>query len=178
MNDIHFNQPRRRKAEFMVPPNILKTKVGSGGLSEEILNKAQALLEEHTVEFTPLASVYLESLHEGIEIAKGHTAHDQIEPVIAKMLYPAMQLKANGAMFHYDLITDIAEKLIYFLEVIEEPDIEAVEIILAFYTTMKAIMQGKITGSGGEHGQSLLIALNNACLRYFDRNIEVEFRDS
>lgn len=176
MNDVHFNQQQRRKAEFITPPNILKSKVGIGGLSEEILNKAQKLLEEHTVEFEPLANIYLGSLLEGIEVAKGQDYTDQAESVIATIIYPVMQLKANGAMFHYNLITAIAEKLIYFLEVIEVPDIEALEIILAFHTTMKAIMQGKITGEGGEHGQDLLIALNNACLRYFDNNVQVEFR--
>ncbi len=176
MNDLHFNQKQKRRAEFITPPNILKSKVGTGGLSVEILDKAQKLLEEHTVEFEPLANIYLRSLFEGIELAKSQNYNDQAESVIATIIYPVMQLKANGAMFHYRLITDIAEKLIHFLEVIDEPDIEAVEIILAFHTTMKAIIQGKITGDGGEHGQDLLVALNNACLRYFDNNLQVEFR--
>ena len=58
----HFDQVPRRKAEFIKPPNILKAKVGSGGLSEDILNKAQLLLENNTVDFQPLAEIYLNSL--------------------------------------------------------------------------------------------------------------------
>ena len=42
----HFNQPQKRQAEFFMPPNLLKEKAGSGGLSEDILLKAQKLLEE------------------------------------------------------------------------------------------------------------------------------------
>lgn len=168
--DIYFNQERKRKAEFIDPPNVLRSKVGTGGLSEEILDKAQKLLEESTVDFKPLANMYLDSMMEGIEIAKGISPSDDVESVISTMLYPAMQLKANGAMFHYNLITEIAGKLVNYLEVIDEPDIEAVEIILAFHTTMKAILQGQITGDGGSHGQDLLAALNSACVRYFSRN--------
>ena len=47
MND-HYSQKPRRNAEFIKPPNMLKTKVGTGGLSEEILSRAQDLLENNT----------------------------------------------------------------------------------------------------------------------------------
>ena len=56
-------------------PNTLKAKVGSGGLSEDILNKAQALLENNTVDFQPLAEMYLTALMKGIDIAKGGADH-------------------------------------------------------------------------------------------------------
>lgn len=167
----HYNQTPKRTAEFINPPNYLKDKVGSGGLSEGILEKAQALLENNTVDFMPLANMYLEGLMSGIEATKNSNTEDDKEYLISMMLYPTMQLKANGGMFHYQLITDIADHLIQFLEVIPEPDIESVEIILAFHTTMRAIIQGKIIGSGGQHGADLLKALNSACIRYFERTV-------
>ena len=165
----HFNQEKRRDAEFIKPPNTLKAKVGSGGISEEILEKAQALLENNSVDFQPLAEMYLSSLMRGIETANTQTQQQEIETLIAGMLYPAMQLKANGGMFHYPLVTSISDKLVQFLEVIEEPDIDAVEIVLAFHTTIRAVVLGKITGDGGSHGQDLIDALDQACLRYFER---------
>lgn len=166
----HYNQKPRRKAEFIKPPNHLKAKVGTGGLSEEILDKAQTLLENNTVDFFPLAEMYLDALMKGIELAKSGKKDDDKEYIISCMLYPGMQLKANGGMFKYQLVTEIADKLIQFLEVIEEPDIECVEIVLAFHTTMRAVVLGKITGSGGRHGQELLAALTHACTRYFDKH--------
>lgn len=165
----HFNQKPRRKADFIKPPNRLKEKVGSGGLSEDILAKAQALLENNTVDFTPLAEMYLQNLMNGIEVAKNAATTDDPEYLISCMLYPAVQLKANGGMFHYALITAISDKLVQFLEVVEEPDIEAIEIVLAFHTTMGAIIKSRIQGSGGIHGANLMDALNDACIRYFDR---------
>ncbi len=170
MTDRHFEQTPRRKAEFIKPPNMLKAKVGSGGLSDEIMAKAEELLESNTIDFGPLAEMYLASLMRGIDIAKQARASDDVEYIISAMLYPAMQLKANGGMFHYHLVTAIADKLIQFLEVIEHADIEAVEIVLAYHTTMRAVVQGKVAGDGGRHGKELLGALNEACLRYFDKN--------
>ncbi len=168
----HFNQQPRRRAEFITPPNVLKSKVGSGGLSEAILNKAQELLESNTVDFLPLAEIYLESLMKGIEGAKNANFNDDPETLIIAMLYPGMQLKANGGMFHYPLVTKIADKLIQFLEVIETPDAEVIEIILAYHTTIRAVVLGRIKGDGGRHGMELIDALNDACMRYFEKKPE------
>lgn len=165
----HFNQKQRRRAEFIKLPNTLKSKVGSGGLSEEILQKAEKLLEDNTVDFTPLGEMYLTTLMKGIELAKNASGDDDGEYIISSMLYPSMQLKANGGMFHYPLVTRVADKLIQFLEVIEQPDIEAIEIVLAFHTSIRAIVLGRVTGTGGKYGAELIGALNAACMRYFEK---------
>lgn len=174
----HFNQTPRRKAEFIKPQNNLKAKVGSGGLGEDILNKAQALLENNAVDFQPLAEMYLNALSRGIEKCQKPGPRDTAETLIAGMIYPSMQLKANGGMFHYQLVTKIADKLIQFMEVIEEPDMDAVDIVLAFHTTMRAIIMSKITGNGGRHGFELMQALDEACNRYFERPDRTESRDN
>jgi len=166
---VHYNQERKRNAEYIKPPNTLKAKVGSGGLSEEILEKAQKLLENNAVDFQPLAEMYLVSLMRGIDAANNNQEDRDNERLIAGMLYPAMQLKANGGMFHYHLVTRIADKLVQFLEVVEEADIDAVEIVLAFHTTIRAVVVGKIQGDGGQHGQELIDALDHACMRYFEK---------
>lgn len=165
----HFNQEPRRKAEIIRPPNTLKAKVGSGGIGDAILDKAQALLENNVVDFQPLADMYLLALMKAIESAQIQSDKAQGEAQIAAMLYPAVQLKANGGMFHYPLITVMADRLIQYLEVIVEPDLDALEIVLAFHTTIRAVVMGRVTGNGGRHGQELLNALNDACMRYFER---------
>lgn len=165
----HYNQVPKRKAEFITPPNNLKAKVGSGGLSDDIIEKAQALLENNTVDFLPLGEMYLQNLMKAIEYSKDAHIDEDHEHLITSMLYPAMQLKANGGMFHYPLVTQIADKLIQYLEVIEAADIEALEIVMAFHTTIRAVILGRITGDGGKHGEELIDALDKACLRYFEK---------
>ena len=58
----HFNQPVKRKAEFIKPIDSLRAKVGYGGLSEAILDKAQTLIENSTVDFQPMAEIYLDTM--------------------------------------------------------------------------------------------------------------------
>lgn len=166
----HFNQKPRRKAEFIRPPNILKAKVGSGGLGEDILNKAQTLLENSSVDFQPLAELYLAALMRSLESAKSALSPDTPhEPHIAAIIYPIMQLKANGGMLHYPLVTRIANRLIQFLEVIDRIDDDVIEIISAYHATIRAIIMGRVTGDGGTYGDELIDALNEACVRYFDK---------
>ena len=169
--DEHYRMAPRRKAEFFMPPNYLKLKVGSGGLTEDILKKAEALLQSNSVDFSPLAEMYLDAMLRGIEQARSNKNLDE-EVLIAAILFPGMQLKANGGMFHYDLVTKIAERFIQFMEVIENLDEEALEIITAFHTTIRAITLGRIRGDGGKRGDELMTALVDACTRYFDKNIK------
>lgn len=164
----HFNQKRKRRAEFIKIPNTLKARAGSGGLSEEILEMAQTLLENNTTDFSPMANTYLDQLFQGIESARVPKKRDT-EEQIAMIIYPAMQLKANGSMFQYPLITLMAQELIEFLEVIDRPDPKVLEICYAFYTTMRAVVSGGIKGNGGKAGQKLLAALTEACNRYFQK---------
>jgi hypothetical protein len=164
----HFHQKPRRKAEFIKPVNTLKTKAGYGGLGDDILSKAQAVLENNTVDFQPLAEMYLAAMLRAIEYASNPPKGEDNEALIAGMLYPAMQLKANGGMFRYPLITRISDKLLQFLEVIAEPDEDAIEIVLAFHTTLRALLMGRVAGTGGEYGDELMQALEEACLRYFE----------
>lgn len=168
-NDM-FQMKTRRQAEFITPPNYLKTKVGYGGLTDEILNKAQALLENNTVDFRPLGEMYLDSLLRGVHDVKALPNWEtRDESLISAILFPAMQLKANGGMFHYQLVTMIADYLIKFLEVIEMIDKDAIEIIMAFHTTIRAILLGQIKGDGGARGADLLKALTDACHRYLEK---------
>ena len=165
----HFSQKPRRKARFIRPLNTLRSKAGYGGLNDEILNKAEAVLENNSVDFLPMAETYLAALMRRIVQAGNPAPGEEGEILIAGMLYPAIQLKAHGGMFRYPLVARIADKLIQFLEVIAEPDKDAIEIVLAFHTTIRTILMGRISGSGGRHGDELVQALEVACRRYFER---------
>ncbi len=167
-DDKHFHQTPRRKAEFFNPPNTLKEKVGHGGLTEEVLKKAQGLLENNTYEYRPMGEMALDAMLKAITEARRPGDRKQ-EALINSLLFPTMQLKTNGGMFHYQLVTKIADRLVQFLEVIETLDESAIEVIEGFYTTMRAIFIAQLKGDGGIKGQQLYLALVDACMRYFDK---------
>lgn len=173
MDIKHYNQKPVRSAEFIMPPNIIKAKVGSGGLNDSILDRAQQLLESNTVDFSPLAEIYLKNMMQGIESAKQELLKNEAitdESKISQILYPCVQLKANGGMFHFPLVTRAADRFVQFMEVVERVDMESLEIALAFHTAIRVIVASRIKGDGGTQGNALIEELNNACMRYFEKH--------
>ncbi|MCB1555805.1 MAG: hypothetical protein KDJ15_00665 [Alphaproteobacteria bacterium] len=168
---MHYNQPQRRRARFYNPPNTLKQKVGAGGLSADILDKAQQLIENNAVDIRPWAEIQLERIRNYAQKAEdGLIDAHQEEEIIQSLLHASMQLKANGGMFHYPLITKIADRLLHFLEVVERLDADALEIVMAFHTTLQAVLHGQVKDADTPHARALLDALVGACTRYFKRN--------
>ncbi len=170
MDVKHYNQKPRRNAEFINPPNVIKAKVGFGGLSDQILERAQKLLEEHTEDFAPLAKIYLDKMMDGITTARSSGEDSVNEEKISHILFPCVQLKANGAMFHYALVTRLADRFVQFMEVVECLDSETLDIAEAFHSTIKIVVASQIKGDGGQQGEDLVEELNSACMRYFEKH--------
>ncbi len=178
MDVKHYNQKPIRDAKFITPPNLIKAKVGIGGLSDAVIDRAQKLLENHTEDFRPLGEIYLKQMKDGIDGAIALVKPTDSEEIIARILFPCVQLKANGGMFNYPLVTRIAERFIQFMEVVDRLDEETLDIANAFYTTIKIVIASQIKGDGGEQGEALVNELNNACMRYFDKHKDtLEQRD-
>lgn len=167
MENAFPEQKKLRHAELITPPNRLKEKVGSGGLDEMVLIKAQELLENNSVDFKPLAHMLVDVLNEAIANAK--SGADIGEDAINSMLYPAMQLKAQGAMFHYPLISEISNILVNFLETVPAVDKDVLDIVVHHKFAINAVLSSQIKGDGGKLGRELRDALLDACARYYKR---------
>lgn len=154
-----------RRAELLNPPNKIKEKVGSGGIDESVLMKAQALLESNTVDFKPIADMLMDVLNEAITDAKAGNTKGM--KAIETMIYPAMQLKAQGSMFHYPLVTEISNILVNFLETVSVADKDVLDIVVAHKMAINAVLASKIKGAGGKVGKELHDALLDACSRYY-----------
>jgi hypothetical protein len=152
------NRTPLRRAEFITPPNTLKMKAGSGGLDAHIIEEAQRLIEESDVDFLPIGQRYLTALQEGMRMTESRRGDIDDEALIATMLYPAMQLKANGGMFGYPLVTT------------REPNTDAMDIVNGFSNALQAILLlGETASEISEHGSDLSEALDEACKRYFEK---------
>ena len=160
----------KKQVQFITPINTIKQKVGTGGLSDDILDKAEQLLKENTESFGPVADIYLASIYESVQNSKKAATPKDHQKAVSSIIYAATHIKANGTMFHYPLATEIADKLIQFMEPIKTMDKESVELVMAFHTTLRAVIAGKVLGDGGQRGKDLLAALNDACERYFEKN--------
>jgi hypothetical protein len=167
MEEVFQDQQKIRVAEIVIPPNKLKTKIGSGGLDDTVLAKAQELLENNTIDFKPIALMLVDVLHESIADAKSGAKKG--EEAIQAMLYPAMQLKAQGSMFHYPLISQIGDILVNFLETVPDVDKDVMDIVVHHKFAINAVLGSQIKGDGGKLGRELRDALLDACMRYYKR---------
>jgi hypothetical protein len=164
--DTFKDQPKLRHAEFINPPNILKKKVGSGGIDAAVLVKAQKVIDTNKTDFKPIAIELLEILDKGIEHAGSGSLKG--EAAIEAMLYPAAQLKAQGAMFRFPLVSDVSDILVSFLETITvPPSPEVLEIVTAHKMAISVIISNDIASEMHPHGKELKTSLLDACARYY-----------
>lgn len=160
--------PKVRKAQIITPPNTIKGKVGSGGIDKAVLNKAEENLAQSisAVDFTPIADELLKDMDAAIAALKA--AQPQTEALVEALLHPAAQFKAQGGMYGYPLVSDIADTLINFLEAVTLPvHAEALDIAAAHRKAITAIVHMKLKEATHPQGVALKVSLVDACDRFF-----------
>lgn len=159
------------KARVIKANLMLQAKVGTGIIEDEKIKKMEQTMEEAKVDFAPMANIFLNEL--AVAISKARTMNEgtnnSTDAVIAAMTEPVMQIKANAAMFDYQLVGNLANVVLNFLENIEGIDKTVIEIVDAHQKTLTIIVKSKMMGTGGEYGQKIETELKDACKRYFSK---------
>ena len=148
------------KANFM-----LQQKIGVGPVDETAIKKSQEAMDNNDVDFTPMAMEYLGKLEQALAQAKDASIDLKVRK--QALTSPVMELKANAAIFKYDLIGALANIMLSFLEAVSDIDKHVVEIVGAHHKTLQAILLKKMKGDGGEAGKMMASELKDACARYF-----------
>ncbi|MCJ9430305.1 Hpt domain-containing protein [Kordiimonas marina] len=78
----------------------------------------------------------------------------------------AHDMKGQGGTFGYPLITTVSDSLYGFTQSREEISDNQVELVKAHLDAMRAVIRGRVSGSGGDIGQKLIEGLNQAILKY------------
>jgi hypothetical protein len=160
----NFETKQFQNAEIIKTPNTLKKKVGSGGFDQATLLKAEKTIAENKIDFTPTAQEFINLMSD--TIGQAQAALIVGERAVESLIYPAMQLKAQGAMFQYPLITDIAESLVNFLETLHSVNQDVLDIVAAHKKTISIIIQKQMKSSDTPEAIALKNELNKACERY------------
>lgn len=156
------------KANFIDPPNILRQKVGYGGVVPDVIEKAQAYIQSNKTDFRPIAVDILERFETLVERAAREKAYDK--SMINEITGPIMELKANGRMFRFSLLSEVAEILLNFLENIPHLDDDTFEVMAAHKNTIEVILKNNLSGDGGKEGLALSKELYAACTRYYRKH--------
>lgn len=167
-SSLLMNQPPPKAAsqsKLVVPENTLKKKVGHGGFDQKALARAQHVIENNTIDFRPIATGFV------AELDKVLAAINAIPPmppaaIIPAVMYPVMQLKAHGTLFHYPSITRVTQSIIDFLEVVPRVDEPVIEIIKAYRNTVSALIALQMKDENSKACSDLCQAFTDVCIRY------------
>jgi len=163
MNDLTDKQ---QDVRYIKPPNLFKQKVGSGGIPQDRLEKGQTLINTTKTDIKPYAEKFLLQFSTAMETADTKDFRD-IKDDIAM---PIMQIKANGGMFQYQLLSDVAAIALNFLESVSDFNRDVEKVLTAHQNTIQVILTNEMKGAGGKEGDILIMELNKACKRYFDKH--------
>ena len=165
------NDFKPTKAKFIKPQNRLKIKVGSGGIDQRLIKEADEIINNNNIDFAPYVLNLLDKIKATLEAGRANNPNEPSSTFIKSISPLVMQIKAHGSLFHYHLLTDIANNILHFLEHTDVLNADTYNLIDAHYNTMTIITKNKIRGDGGKAGEALLIELNAARERYIQKYI-------
>lgn len=145
----------------------LQAKVGTGAVGPEVVEKVQKAMDSNTTDFQPVAQQFLDQL--AAEIARAARGEEDMAHLRTNVTRTVMQLKANGAMFGYALVGDLANIIMNFLESVTALDKDIVAILDANHKTLSAIVRTRMKGDGGPHGTAFRSELEGVCRRYLEK---------
>ncbi len=164
-----MKKPNSDKASrFVNPPNALKIKVGSGGIPMERIEEAEEAIAANDYDFSETAENYIQKIDHEINVAKENLKNSEKQKERIYIFF--MQLKGAGAMFHYDLISDVAAVAMRFLEVTEEMNEDSLALLDRHKETVRVIVKNKLIGDGEKHGYALIKELEDACKRFYAKH--------
>ncbi|NCC22904.1 MAG: hypothetical protein EOM26_10665 [Alphaproteobacteria bacterium] len=146
---------------------ILQAKVGSGAVEKEKVEVCQKQIDENQTDFGPMAKEFLDELTRAVTFARA--GKEDLQSLRQHVTQPVMQLKANGAMFGYTLIGDLANIMLNFLETVSRIDDDIIAIVEAHQKTLAAIVNNQMKGDGGATGKMMKDELVGACKRYMEK---------
>lgn len=147
----------------------LQQKIGMGPLDPALIAKAQRVIEENNIDFSPLGLQFLNELHEALAHVEQHLDPEKFDTQKKMLTEPVMELKANATIFHYSLVGNLANIMLSFLESVTDIDKDALSIVRGHHDSLKAIISNKMKGDGGQNGKIMMSELKDACARYYKK---------
>jgi hypothetical protein len=147
--------------------NKLQVKAGVGEVDAVKIERAEHTIQHNTENFAEIGKGFLDRLNEAVEDA--HKDNVLMKDKIDRLTKPVMELKANARMFKYELVSELANIILDFLENIDSLDKDAIDIVAAHQKTLNLIISKNMKGDCGATGELLRKELADACQRYFKK---------
>jgi chemotaxis protein histidine kinase CheA len=156
------SEKKTKKKDHLVltPPNRLKEKMGTGGISKTVLEKAEEIAEKHAIQFFKKANNSLIELQDCCDqIPKEGQSKIDIE-IWSKIYKIAHELRGEGATFGHPIISDISKTLIVYLDGFKERPMNSV-ILKAHINALVVILKHGIKTGDNTTAKELCTTLDD-----------------
>ena len=156
-----------KKNKMIQVPNVLKDKAGEGGEAPIMaIKEAQMFMTNNEIDFKPMAARHLKQIDADFKSFQNADDKKEKDDYLKKIIENIMQIKAHGGMFHYQIMSNIANVVLHFLDSITEYHPELYQIIEAHNNSIRIVIKRNIKGDGGMQGQAIMEELQNVTKRY------------
>lgn len=161
------NKPKAGQVVILKANFALRMKIGKGGIAPKVLLACRRVMEENAFDFAPMARDILKTILSEIERLK--TQKRTHKEALETLRIQVMQFKANAATFRYPLLSEIAHKLLDFLDQIDELDTPAIEIIMVFHDTAEKLLVRRDENRSDPRTRKIPEEFEKAFERYWKR---------
>lgn len=153
-----------KKARKIPASRELQARIGVGSVSEDIVDRAQNVIESNEVDFAPMAKIELENVKNVLNRVKSGEAESQA--AIQEVSLPIMNLKANAATFNYPVISSIAGTVLSLLEEFDTFNKDLVTVVDNMHKAILVALMQNMRGEPGDAGKMLVNEFREVCKTY------------
>ncbi|MRG72858.1 response regulator [Alphaproteobacteria bacterium HT1-32] len=161
---------------FYPQPRTLISKLVSGGdISPDVLfdwDKLEDMeqdLDRFSEDFMDWTAEYLQQLQVYYKAA-ADLPEDKRKPPLVKISMIAHELRGQGGVFGYPLISSIAESLFDLTHQMLDRSDDSLKLVKEHLDALKAVLREKVRGDGGGLGIALMQALQMANRKFISRS--------
>ena len=155
---------QKNDVDYITPENILLKKAGTGGLSEEIIARAQAMADAITIDVKPFAVNKIDTMKSQLETQDFITA--QNDNWIEDFLYDLMPLDVTLKLSENKAISEVSSHLLKFTERLKSLNVDAQHVIRAHINTLDILIKKNVENINDIIFKKLMDELQDACNRY------------
>jgi hypothetical protein len=162
---------RKSVPRFFKPDSELKSKLGDGGVSTDLVSEAQSYLRDLDTDVAPQLGIDLLALQAILDEAR--TAASAPAKILPRLTNPIMNLKATSGMFGQMMLCRVSALVLTFLDDIRTVDGDVLRILDTYAKVAKVLIHLRMTSETDPAGQTLLVEIRQACNRYYARHSTV-----
>ena len=158
--------PKKQPIEMFMPPNILKAKVGSGGLDISAIKRGEQAIEELKDEF---AGWMIEDVNRLMQTRDAYEARRETE-ILGNLYRAAHDLKGQAATFNFPLVARVASSLCKLTDELDHTVAVPMPLIDAHVDAIKVIVREGIKDGGSPVASVLAEELERQVAAFLEKH--------